>query len=114
MTAVRLSEGTRADVVVRDGGRCRRCDAPGREIHHRRGRGMGGTKINPHGYARLVLMCCSCHEWAERNRTEAYDTGWAVRRSDVRADCEIPMVRPDGTAVWLDDQCRATLQPQLV
>lgn len=71
---------------------------------------MGGTKLDPHGYARLVLVCRACHEWAERNRAEAYATGWAVRRSDVRADCEIPMVIPHGGAeLWLHDDGTAAV-----
>lgn len=92
-------------VIARDDDRCRRCEAPWDDIHHRRGRGMGGTKIDTHGYARLVLLCGDCHRWAERNRAEAYATGWAVRRSDIRPDAEIPLVLPHGGAeLWLDDE----------
>lgn len=110
MSKVTMTEFQRADVIVRDGGRCRRCGATGQEIHHRRGKGMGGTRVNPHGYARLILLCQPCHLWAERNRAEAYATGWAVRRSDPRPDCEIPLVLPGGAELWLSDDGTAEVK----
>lgn len=50
-----------------------------------------------------VTLCGGCHRWAESHRAEAYATGWAVRRSDPRRDCEIPLVLPGGAELWLSD-----------
>ncbi len=88
MTA-RMPERVRRAVVERDEGLCRRCGTAGAEVHHRRGRGAGGTSIDAHGLARCILLCLACHRWAESERAAAYATGWAVRRSDCRSvSCE--------------------------
>lgn len=70
---------------------------------------MGGTKVDTHGYARLVLLCQRCHIWVERERVEAYETGWAVRRSDARPDAEIPLVLRGGAGLWLHDDGTAAV-----
>lgn len=73
--------------MARDGGRCRRCHGIGEQIHHRKPRGMGGTRdkgIN--SPANLILVCQSCHADIESHRLDAYDTGWLVRRVDNPAE----------------------------
>ena len=74
---------TREQVRWRDRDRCRRCGKPTWQIHHRKPRGMGGTRdplIN--SPANLVLLCGSgttgCHGWVESHRTEAREQGWLV------------------------------------
>ncbi|WP_374193334.1 HNH endonuclease signature motif containing protein [Mycolicibacterium sp. S2-37] len=60
---------------------CERCTMEGHEIHHRRPRGMGGSK-DPltNTAANGVLLCRSCHRWIELNRTAALEFGWLVRQ----------------------------------
>lgn len=109
MAKVVMTAAIAEAVIDRDGGRCRRCPSPGQDFHHRRGRGMGGTRIGPHGFARIVTLCGDCHRWAEKERAAAYATGWAVRRSDPRPDCEIPLQLPGGAQLWLHDDGTATV-----
>lgn len=105
-----FSQAVRAAIIDRDGGLCRRCGAPGQELHHRRGRGAGGTsKVSVNGPANGVTLCRRCHVWAESHRAEAYATGWAVRRSDIRSDAAIPMTLSGGAELWLDDDGTAVV-----
>lgn len=72
---------TRQAVINRAMRGCERCGRPGVHIHHRKPRGMGGTSdpaIN--ALPNLVFLCLDCHEHIERNRTNAYATGWLVHR----------------------------------
>ena len=80
-----------AGVRMRDHDRCARCGvivAHRRRgidwsLHHRRPRGMGGTR-NPgiHSPANLVILCGSgttdCHGWVESNRTAATLEGFLI------------------------------------
>ena len=62
----------------RDGGRCQRCTriigSGPRSLHHRRPRGMGGSRY-ANTAANLILLCGSgvtgCHGWVESNRFRA-------------------------------------------
>ena len=95
----------RMDIVDRDNGLCRRCGRPGADVHHRRGRGTGGTSLpDEHSIARLVLLCTECHGHVESHRTEAYATGWAVRRSNPDTCDQIPMTDLYGRLLWLTDE----------
>ena len=88
--------------------RCERCgtaNATRWSIHHRKPRGMGGTKdpaIN--SPANLLLLCGSgtegCHGWVESNRAQAYETGLLVYRADDPVRVPVRLWR--GT-VLLDD-----------
>lgn len=69
-------------IIDRDNGLCCRCDRLGTDIHHRRPRGMGGTRRPdtdqpPNG----VLLCRTCHVWVEANRADATAEGWLVGQS---------------------------------
>jgi hypothetical protein len=88
--------------------RCERCgttNAARWSLHHRKPRGMGGTKdpmIN--SPANLLLLCGSgtegCHGWVETHRTEAYEFGLLVHRND---DPESVCVKLMYGLVRLDD-----------
>lgn len=95
-------------VKARAQNRCERCgtaDAYRWSLHHRKPRGMGGTK-NPliNSPANLLLLCGSgtegCHGWVESHREESYESGLLVHRNDDPD--EIPVTLRYGT-VWLDD-----------
>jgi len=92
----RIPEGTRATVLLRSGGDCERCgrsvaNTPA-DLHHRRPRGMGGTKApDIHAAANLVLLCRDCHTWVETHRTEASEHGWLVLRRDPREPIDVPV-----------------------
>ena len=67
-------------VYTRAAGKCERCGTPGQmQYHHRRPRGMGGTRrTDTAGAANALLLHPSCHEWVERNRAAALDQGFLV------------------------------------
>ncbi|AER47964.1 HNH endonuclease [Mycobacterium phage Courthouse] len=77
-------------IIDREGGLCARCMAPGAEIHHRRPRGMGGSK-DPltNSPANGILLCGGCHRWAESNREKAFEGGWLVRQGKNPAEAPI-------------------------
>lgn len=103
----------RRTVTERAGGACERC---GRaitgdySIHHRKPRGMGGTRDpKANSPANLVLLCGSatspdgCHTAVERFRQAAINTGYIVTRTADPEGVPIKLVsgwyllRPDGT-----------------
>ena len=88
----------------RDKGACARCGKPlfrpnrgvDWSLHHRRPRGMGGTRetwVNLPG--NLVLLCGSgttgCHGWVEGNRATATDVGWLVSRLARYRSTDVPV-----------------------
>ena len=107
MTKQKMPQTTVRDVHARAGGRCERCgtsDSYRWSLHHRKPRGMGGTKdpaIN--SPANILFLCGSgtegCHGWVESNRQVAYEQGLLVHREDDPD--EIPVELRYGT-VWLD------------
>lgn len=89
-------------IYERSAGRCERCDvwASDAEIHHRRPRGMSGTRRPETNYASNgALLCGQCHRVVESHRSKAFDDGWLVRQSHNPA--EIPVLRR-GVLVRLD------------
>ena len=80
-------------VITRDCGRCVRCGTTvhgvrGKawSIHHRRPRGMGGSKApETNSPANLIILCgtgtTGCHGWVESHRNDAYDQGFLVPHS---------------------------------
>lgn len=93
-------------VIGRSGGRCERCrKAWGRDVHHRKPRGMGGTKdVLVNSPANLVHLCRDCHAWVESHSRLAYEQGWKIRHG-IQAAEEVPIwqgtqavfLRNDGT-----------------
>lgn len=89
------AQATRNSVVTRAAARCERCGSGSpTNIHHRKPRGMGGTRdpeIN--SPANLMLLCGSgttgCHGWIESHRQEAMLEGWIVPRTANPADAPV-------------------------
>lgn len=102
-----VPEGVRAVVLARDGHRCARCgtsclNVPA-SVHHRRARGMGGTRDARSSDPRnLVLLCgtgtTGCHGWIESHRSAALDTGCLIRSYD---ELSRPLITRYGTRIVL-------------
>lgn len=93
----------RQAVLGRDLWACSKC-AVGQDlqIHHRKPRGMGGTR-NPaiNSPANLIVLCAGCHAWVERNRRYAFAVGLIVAQADDPAD--IPVKTWRGLLALADD-----------
>lgn len=107
MSVSAFSDVVRARLMARSGGFCEvrvaGCWDEASQAHHRRPRGLGGSKNPATGQASNGLMVClSCHNHLETaERAEARDRGWIVRQgSDPR---EVPVFRY-GRWVLLDDE----------
>lgn len=81
-----IPEKSRKAVMARSDGRCEICGDQGTNTHHRRPRGMGGSK-NPDTNlpANLLRVCGSgnvsgCHGWLESHRHAAFDLGHLVHQ----------------------------------
>ena len=60
------------------------------QIHHRRPRGMGGSKqAETNQASNGVLLCLRCHQLIERFRTDALHTGWLVLQGKHPAETPI-------------------------
>ena len=98
-----FSKHTRELVYLRSGGRCERCGAIRTrvEYHHRRPRGMGGSRAtDTNGAANCVLLCVYCHRDIEAFREAAIDFGFLVPQGKKPA--ETPL-RRHKQWVLLDD-----------
>lgn len=81
-----MNKDTRLSVVTRAQFKCELCGGSldSMSVHHRRPRGMGGTR---RGWVNepdnLLAVCGSgvtgCHGMIESRRADAYDFGWLVR-----------------------------------
>lgn len=112
-------------IHLRSGGRCEiqspeclagprgdlsRLSRHDRSLHHRRPRGMGGTKrVDVHSIAALVDTCGhgtkGCHWYTEQNRTWALGRGLLVPNNgtgDAVDPAQVPLVLPSGRRVLLD------------
>ncbi len=79
MTA--FSEKTRQAARERSAGRCDLCGMPvaAAHFHHRRPRGMGGTRRKDSGeLSNCLLLHPRCHADIESNRERAIENGWLV------------------------------------
>lgn len=87
---------------------CEKCGlSRGYEFHHRRPRGMGGSRLEDTNVAsNCLLLCRDCHANIESERAAAVNQGWLVTQTGCPAD--IP-VRYRGAWVYLDDL--GNLQP---
>jgi len=87
---MRFTEKTRQVIRERAKGRCELCGTPvgmDAQIHHRKPRGMGGTKDSASRLAcNGLFVHFRCHEKIERNREVALANGWLVRQSGDSQD----------------------------
>lgn len=95
----------RAVIIARCGGYCEICglERP-EEIHHRRARGMGGSKRPDTDWAANGLAVCSkCHALVESNRNRDADrrNGFRLEQNDI--PCRVPVLRHGAEWVLLDD-----------
>ena len=60
------------------------------QYHHRRPRGIGGTKRVETGQAQnALLLHQKCHTRVESNRLEAYESGWLVAQNADPGDVPV-------------------------
>lgn len=101
---MKFSQKTRDIIHRRAKGRCELCGLPviDPQIHHRRPRGMGGTKRQESGSpSNGLLVHLKCHALMESQRHEALMNGWLVRQDqDPR---EVPVRRWDSLVLLGDD-----------
>lgn len=102
----------RAVCLARAMGRCERCGGSltgwdAWSLHHRRARGMGGTRrASTESVANLVVLCGSgttgCHGWVESNRDQARELGWLLRQQQEPEEEPVPLWAAAGRPVLLD------------
>jgi 5-methylcytosine-specific restriction protein A len=93
---MKFSQKTRDLIHHRAKGKCEKCGIPLlgglAQIHHRRPRGMGGTKRKESGSAANGLYVhLKCHMDIESNRTAALDNGWLVQQFLEPADIPVKL-----------------------
>lgn len=100
-----IPQAVRDAVLLRDGGRCRRCgisvlNVPA-SIHHRLPRGRGGDAR----LSGLILICGDgvrrCHGDVESQRAQAYDDGFLCRTGEDPA--AVAVLTIDGWRLFGDD-----------
>lgn len=101
---MKFSENTKLLVHERAKGKCELCGLPASnfQLHHRRPRGMGGTKRDESGAAaNALLVHPKCHTWIESNRSEAAKHGYLVSQwADPR---DVPVYRARTWVLLSDD-----------
>jgi 5-methylcytosine-specific restriction endonuclease McrA len=98
-----VPDAVRQLVYRRAGNCCESCGTPlrtaARHLHHRRPRGMGGTRPElTHRASNLLALCPDCHVLVETYRTQALDAGLLVRQG-AHPD-RVPVLLHDG-GQWL-------------
>lgn len=93
---MKFSQKTRDLIHHRAKGRCEKCGIPLpgglAQIHHRRPRGMGGTKRKESGTAANgIYVHLKCHMDIESNRQQALDNGWLVPQTSQPTDIPIKL-----------------------
>lgn len=86
-------KAVRAAVLARAAGWCERCGAAEPvEVHHRRPRGMGGSKAaDTNSAANALALCGECHRVVESDRDDATQFGWLIRQGVQPAS--VPVLR---------------------
>jgi 5-methylcytosine-specific restriction protein A len=92
----------RNTVAARANGFCERCGAnTPTQLHHRRPRGMGGSRADDTNTAPNALAVCeSCHREIESDRDDALKFGWLVRQGANPGD--VPVFRRGQWVVLTD------------
>ncbi|WP_010540405.1 hypothetical protein [Dietzia alimentaria] len=106
MATAKFSAVVKARVMARSGGFCEvrspHCWDEATQLHHRRPRGMGGSRdLRSAGAANALSVCVPCHLDVESNRAESLERGWLVRQAADPA--QVPLLRYRKW-VLLDDQ----------
>lgn len=94
-----FSAEMRALIIERAEDRCEICGEhfSDMQLHHRRPRGMGGTRRpDTNSPAAGLWLCGEHHRHVESCRSLSYDNGWLVRQSQTPSD--IPILR---RGVWV-------------
>ncbi|MFI6168837.1 HNH endonuclease [Nocardia sp. NPDC051052] len=94
----------RDQVAERSAGLCERCGQEwAAQIHHRRPRGAGGSRLpDTNSLSNLLHICAQCHAWIESFREQALALGWLVRQGNSPAEIpvsyrgELRWLQPDG------------------
>lgn len=82
------------DVIDREGGRCAACWLPAIDVHHRRGKKMGGTSaVDIHDFSNLLATCRRHHDLIHAGPAAAVLGGWMVPT--------ISGVSPGMVPVWM-------------
>lgn len=86
-----FSSSVRAVIIERAQWYCERCGVNrGVEAHHRRARGMGGTRRTSTNQPSAGLwLCRHCHTYIESHRTEALHLGFLVRQNEEPIDVPV-------------------------
>lgn len=104
----------KAAVKHRDGNACVICGRPGTDtdplvIHHRRGRGAGGSSDpSTNRPSNLLAVHRTANSGLLEDATDPshYTNGWKVHRNGNRAPADVPALYPDGRLYMLTDDAR--------
>lgn len=100
-----FSPAVRAIIKARSAGYCERCALPllrNGQVHHRRPRGMGGTRRAGSGQpANGLWVHPACHAKVESDREKALAHGWLVRQEQDPE--EVPIIRYGKWVYLLND-----------
>lgn len=100
-------EGTKALIHARSEGVCELiipmiCTGRAEQVHHRRPRGLGGTRAPEVSAASNGLdVCAACHRYVELNRAVAQTNGWLV--SQWASPAEVPVLYRSRVRMLLTD-----------
>lgn len=85
MKALQITKATREIVEERSSGVCEVCGQErATQMHHRRPRGMGGSRnAKIHEPSMLLHVGNGCHHYIEHNRNEAIAEGWLLETGDL-------------------------------
>lgn len=95
-------------VIARAGGLCEaefvdECNGQAEQMHHRRPRGMGGTRRKDiNSPAGILHICFPCHQAIEMYRLVARERGFLVSQHSSVLVSHVPVWRR-GVRVLLDD-----------
>lgn len=105
--ADRVPTANRQVIMGRAFGRCERClqATLAGDPHHRRVRGMGGSKApDRHDPSNLVWVCRPCHDWIHAHPKEAGESGFIIPRSSGNHPLEVPITDLTGQVRFLDNE----------
>jgi hypothetical protein len=105
-------EEVRDLLMQRADGRCERCGTPmsSFQIHHRRPRGMGGSRLpDTGGASNGLVLHPHCHLWIETHRKAAASLGFLVGQGRQTESAEVRM--SDGWFLLTADGQRMPYSP---